>query len=63
MKKAAIAVLFLAGAVVAAGENGKMGGFGNFISDVQAEDELQRKTELLRLILRSHSGLAAELQL
>ena len=40
MKKAAIAVLFLAGAVVAAGENGKMGGFGNFISDVQAEDEL-----------------------
>ena len=40
MKKAAIAVLFLAGAVVAAGESGKMGGFGNFISDVQAEDEL-----------------------
>ena len=39
MKKAAIAVLFLAGAVVAAGESGKMGGFGNFISDVQAEDE------------------------
>ena len=35
MKKAAIAVLFLAGAVVAAGESGKMGGFGNFISDVQ----------------------------
>ena len=40
MKKAAIAVLFLAGAVVAAGESGKMGGFVNFISDVQAEDEL-----------------------
>ena len=40
MKKAAIAVLFLAGAVVAAGESGKMGGFGNLISDVQAEDEL-----------------------
>ena len=40
MKKAAIAVLFLAGAVVAASESGKMGGFGNFISDVQAEDEL-----------------------
>ena len=40
MKKAAIAVLFLAVAVVAAGESGKMGGFGNFISDVQAEDEL-----------------------
>ena len=40
MKKAAIAVLFLAGAVVAAGESGKMCGFGNFISDVQAEDEL-----------------------
>ena len=40
MKKAAIAVLFFAGAVVAAGESGKMSGFGNFISDVQAEDEL-----------------------
>ena len=40
MKKAAIAVLFLAGAVVAAGKSGKMGGFGNLISDVQAEDEL-----------------------
>ena len=40
MKKAAIAVLFLAGTVVAAGESGKMGGFGNLISDVQAEDEL-----------------------
>ena len=38
MKKAAIAVLFLAGAVVAAGESGKMGGFGNFISDVQAAE-------------------------
>ena len=43
MKKAAIAVLFLAGAVVAAGESGKMGGFGNFISDVQAEDELSER--------------------
>ena len=31
MKKAAIAVLFLVGAVVVAGESGKMGGFGNFI--------------------------------
>lgn len=45
MKKAAIAVLFLAGAVVVAGESGKMGGFGNFISDVQAEDELSESDE------------------
>ena len=76
MKKAAIAVLFLAGAVVAASESGKMGGFGNFISDVQAEDELSESdkdqkeiieesdtTESLLLILQSHLVQAAELQL
>ena len=45
MKKAAVAVLFLAGAVVVAGESGKMGGFGNFIADVQAEDELPESDE------------------
>ena len=45
MKKAAVAVLFLAGVVVVAGESGKMGGFGNFISDVQAEDELSESDE------------------
>ena len=40
MKKAAVVVLFLAGAVAVAGGTGIMGGFGNFVADVQAEDEL-----------------------
>ncbi|MBU5480187.1 substrate-binding domain-containing protein [Blautia sp. MSJ-19] len=45
MKKAAVVVLFLVGAVVVTGENGKMGGFGNFVADVQAEDELPDNDE------------------
>lgn len=46
MKKAAVAVLFLAGAVLVAGGSGKIGGFTHLIADVQAEDELQDGTEV-----------------
>ena len=46
MKKAAVAVLFLAGAVLVAGESGKIGGFTHLIADVQAEDDLQDGTEV-----------------
>ena len=40
MKKAAVVVLLLAGVAAVAGEAGIMDGFGNFVADVQAEDEL-----------------------
>ena len=40
MRKAAVVMLFLVGAVAVAGETGIMDGFGNFVADVQAEDEL-----------------------
>ena len=46
MKKAAVAVLFLAGAVLVAGGSGKIGGFTHLIADVQAEDDLQDGTEV-----------------
>ena len=46
MKKAAVAVLFLAGAVIVAGGSGKIGGFTHLIADVQAEDDLQDGTEV-----------------
>lgn len=46
MKKAAVAVLFLAGAVLVAGGSGKIGGFTHLIADVQAEDNLQDGTEV-----------------
>lgn len=45
MKKAAVVVLLLAGAVVVAGGTGMMGGFGNFVADVQAEDEVPDNDE------------------
>ena len=45
MRKAAVVVLFLAGAVAIAGETGIMEGFGNFVADVQAEDELPDNSE------------------
>lgn len=40
MKKAAVVVLLLAGVTAVAGGTGIMGGFGNFVADVQAEDEV-----------------------
>ena len=46
MKKAAVAVLFLAGAILVAGGSGKIGGFTHLIADVQAEDDLQDGTEV-----------------
>lgn len=46
MKKAAVAVLFLAGSVLVAGGSGKIGGFTHLIADVQAEDDLQDGTEV-----------------
>lgn len=46
MKKAAVAVLFLAGAVIVAGGSGKIGSFTHLIADVQAEDDLQDGTEV-----------------
>lgn len=46
MKKAAVAVLFLAGAVIVAGGSGKIGGFTHLIADVRAEDDLQDGTEV-----------------
>lgn len=45
MKKAAVVVLLLAGAVAVAGGTDIMGGFGNFVADVQAEDELPDNDE------------------
>ena len=45
MKKAAVVVLLLAGAVAVAGRTGIMGGFGNFVADVQAEDEVPDNDE------------------
>ena len=45
MKKAAVVVLLFAGAVAVAGGTGIMGGFGNFVADVQAEDELPDNDE------------------
>lgn len=45
MKKAAVVMLFLAGAVLVAGGNGKISGFGNLVADVQAEDELPDNDE------------------
>lgn len=45
MKKAAVVVLLLAGAVAVAGGTGMMGGFGNFVADVQAEDEVPDNDE------------------
>lgn len=45
MKKAAVVVLLLAGAVAVAGGTGIMGGFGNFVADVQAEDALPDNDE------------------
>lgn len=45
MKKAAVVVLLLVGAVAVAGGTGIMGGFGNFVADVQAEDELPDNDE------------------
>ena len=45
MKKAAVVVLLLAGMVAVAGEAGMMDGFGNFVADVQAEDELPDNEE------------------
>lgn len=46
MKKAAVAVLFLAVAVIVAGGSGKIGSFTHLIADVQAEDDLQDGTEV-----------------
>lgn len=45
MKKAAVVVLLLAGAVAVAGGTGMMGGFGNFVADVRAEDEVPDNDE------------------
>ena len=45
MKKAAVVVLLLAGAVAVAGGTDIMGGFGNFVADVQAEDALPDNDE------------------
>lgn len=45
MKKAAVVVLLLAGVTAVAGGTGIMGGFGNFVADVQAEDEVPDNDE------------------
>lgn len=53
MKKAAVVVLLLAGVAAVAGEAGIMDGFGNFVADVQAEDDC-RITRKLKMIRRSN---------